>query len=129
VLPCRILLVEDHEPTRHILTRLLTRAGHEVQTAGSVTEAVEVAHGYPFDLLVSDVGLPDGSGMDLMRKLSNGHRFSGIALSGYGMDEDLKATASAGFQAHLVKPVEWHRLEAALRMVQRNRAGQSEHAA
>jgi signal transduction histidine kinase/ActR/RegA family two-component response regulator len=116
--PSRILLVEDHEATRLILTRLLKRAGHEVQSAASVAAALELGSRYDFEILVSDVGLPDGTGMDLCRKLKLDHAFFGIALSGYGMDEDLKATASAGFHAHLVKPVDWPRLEAALREVQ-----------
>jgi signal transduction histidine kinase/ActR/RegA family two-component response regulator len=115
VLPFRILLVEDNEPTLHILTRLLTRAGHEVHGAGSVASALRLAREYPFDLLVSDLGLPDGTGLELMEQLRRERPITGIALSGYGMEEDLESTAAAGFHTHLTKPVEWSSLEDALR--------------
>jgi signal transduction histidine kinase len=117
VQPFRILLVEDHEPTLHILTRLLRRAGHEVQGAASVAAALRLAREYPFDLLVTDLGLPDGTGIELMEKLCAERPITGIALSGYGMEEDLESTAAAGFHTHLTKPVEWSSLEDALRRV------------
>jgi signal transduction histidine kinase len=117
VLPFRILLVEDNEPTLHILTRLLTRAGHEVQGASSVAAALRLAREYPFDLLVTDLGLPDGTGIELMQQLRVHRPITGIALSGYGMEDDLESTAAAGFHTHLTKPVEWSSLEEALRRV------------
>lgn len=112
-----ILLVEDHEPTRNVLARLLSRAGHRVTAVGSVAEAVlaaEMGSG-SLDVLVSDVGLPDGSGMDLMQKLrSRDILLRGIALSGYGMEEDQQRTRDAGFSRHLVKPVKFEQLQVAL---------------
>jgi signal transduction histidine kinase len=117
VQPFRILLVEDNEPTLHILTRLLTRAGHEVHGAASIATALRLAREYPCDLLVTDLGLPDGTGIELMEKLRAERPIVGIVLSGYGMEDDLDSTAAAGFHTHLTKPVEWSSLEDALRRV------------
>ncbi|MEN3940475.1 PAS domain S-box protein [Prosthecobacter sp. SYSU 5D2] len=116
-----ILLVEDHEPTRQVLARLLNRAGHVVTAVGSVAEGVLAAEmaANTLDILVSDVGLPDGSGMDLMQQLrSRGIILSGIALSGYGMEEDHQRTREAGFARHLVKPVKFEQLQQALAELQ-----------
>jgi PAS domain S-box-containing protein len=105
----RILLVEDHADTAVILTRLLSRTGHEVLHGGTVAEGLAIAEreiaGLGIDLVVSDVGLPDGSGLDLMRKLSSAHGLRGIALSGFGMDADIKQSLDAGFSRHLIKPI------------------------
>ena len=82
------------------------RGRAHVETAGDVATALELAGRHPFDLLISDLGLPDGSGHDLMRELrSRGHTFPGIALSGYGQEEDILRSREAGFAAHLTKPV------------------------
>jgi CheY-like chemotaxis protein len=75
-----------------------------------------------FDLVVSDLGLPDGSGLDVMRRLAR-QGVPGIALSGYGMEEDLRRSREAGFACHLTKPVSLERLERALREVAGRRAG------
>ena len=84
---------------------LLTAEGHTVETAGDVATARELAGRQAFDLLISDLGLPDGSGHELMHELrSGGHRFPGIALSGYGQEEDIQRSREAGFAAHLTKP-------------------------
>src|SRR4030095_9722116 len=77
----RILLVEDHVDTRQTLNRLLERRGYTVREAGDVASAMEVAQEYDFDVLVSDIGLPDGTGMDLMRRLREFRLVPGIALS------------------------------------------------
>ena len=67
--------------------------------------ALELAGDHAFDLLISDLGLPDGSGHDLMRQLrERGYKFPGIALSGYGQEEDIRRSREAGFSAHLTKP-------------------------
>ncbi len=109
--PLRILLVEDHGVTAEIMGLVLTADGHEVATAGDAATALELAGRRPFDLLLSDLGLPDGSGHDLMRELrARGHTFPGIALSGYGQEEDLLRSHEAGFAAHLTKPVPHERL-------------------
>ena len=110
----RILLVEDHEHTSRILLRLLEKSGHTVRMAADIRSASSLASSETFDLVVSDLGLPDGSGLDLMRRLRDEHGLRGIALSGYGMDEDVKASKGAGFVEHLTKPVDWNRLQAAI---------------
>jgi two-component system, chemotaxis family, CheB/CheR fusion protein len=102
----RILLVEDHGDTAEVLRRLLRGAGHRVESAGDVAGALKLAAGEPFDLLLSDLGLPDGSGLDLMRSLRDrGLTLPGIALSGFGQEQDLARSRAAGFLAHLTKPV------------------------
>lgn len=101
----RLLIVEDHEATNAALSRLLTRSGHQVTLATSVQQALETFQNQSFDVVISDLGLPDGNGLDLMRELRSQRAVPGIALSGYGMEGDLQATKEAGFSAHLVKPV------------------------
>lgn len=111
---CLVLLVEDHLDSARILTRTMQRNGYRVVTAASMAEALEVFTRDEVHLLISDIGLPDGSGLDLMRQLRRQRRIPGIALSGYGMEDDLARSHAAGFQEHLTKPVNWPQLEAAL---------------
>jgi len=110
----RILLVEDHEPTRTALTHLLTRRNFEVLSAASATEGRELAAKNDIDLLISDIGLPDGSGYTLMSELRKLYGLNGIALTGYGMEEDVAHSQRAGFVAHLTKPVRIQSLDSAL---------------
>ena len=110
----RLLVVEDHEPTLAVLARLLRRHGHEVSTANSVKSALVLAASRTFDFVVSDLGLPDGDGADLMRQLTSDHGLRGIALSGYGMEQDFARTEKAGFCAHLVKPINFEELDRSL---------------
>jgi PAS domain S-box-containing protein len=101
----RILLVEDHADTADFMRRLLKTDGHAVQWAGDVTAGLKLAAAHEFDLLLSDLGLPDGTGVDLMRALrQEGSTLPGIVLSGYGQDEDVARSLEAGFAAHLIKP-------------------------
>ncbi|MEY2562135.1 MAG: hypothetical protein QOH88_328 [Verrucomicrobiota bacterium] len=109
-----ILLIEDHEDTARVLTRMLTNAGFGVSHAATVARARELAATRRFDLVVSDVGLPDGSGLDLMRHLRDTQNLTGIALSGFGSDDDVAASAAAGFAEHVIKPVDWERLKSAI---------------
>ena len=108
----RVLLVEDHEDTNRSLTQLLRRRGYHVQPAHSVQTALEAAAQERFDVLISDIGLPDGSGIDLMAKLKDDHPIFGIALTGFGMEDDLRKSHEVGFNHHLVKPVDLNRLDA-----------------
>ncbi len=101
----RILLIEDHEPTRVPLTRLLGRRGYEVVAVGTAAAAREAAAAGSFDLVLSDIGLPDGDGVALMRELRERHGCVGVALTGYGMEQDVARSGEAGFVAHLTKPV------------------------
>jgi CheY-like chemotaxis protein len=119
----RVLLVEDHEDTRHALERLLRRWGCEVETAGSVQEGLEKGRVGQFDLLLSDLGLPDGAGTDLMSALGAERGLAGIAMSGFGMDQDIRRSADAGFSEHLTKPVGAGLLKEAIERVRRRSSG------
>lgn len=118
--PLRILLVEDHQDTADTLQRLLLRRNYTVKTAHSVSAALETAEGFNFDVLVTDVGLPDGNGVDLFQELKSrkdSGTFHGIALSGFGMDEDISRSLSAGFEHHITKPVEFAHLHRCLKEI------------
>ncbi len=106
----RLLVVEDHAPTRDALTRLLTRSGHRITAAGSRREGIAAYETGEYDVVISDLGLPDGSGLDLMRSLQAIRPVIGIALSGYGTEEDVRQAKEAGFHAHLTKPVKIEQL-------------------
>ncbi len=107
----RLLLVEDHEDTNLSLTRMLRRRGYEVHPAFDVRSALDLAAANEFDVLVSDIGLPDGTGTDLFRTLRAQRQIFGIALSGYGMEEDICRSRDVGFSHHLVKPVDLNKLD------------------
>jgi len=105
IAPLRLLLVEDHESTLDVVSQLLRLTGHRVTTATNIKEALTAAAADQFDLVISDLGLPDGSGLELMEKLRNTYGLRGIALTGYGAEEDIARTRKAGFVTHLVKPI------------------------
>jgi CheY-like chemotaxis protein len=110
----RVLLVEDHQPTSNALALLLGRRNYEVLCAVNIAEARAIAERENFDVLISDIGLPDGNGCDLMRELSGRAGLVGIALTGYGMEDDLRRSIAAGFRTHLTKPVRVQELDHAL---------------
>jgi CheY-like chemotaxis protein len=100
------------------MCRLLADTGCTVVAAGTVAEALDLARGQQFDLIISDIGLPDGSGVDVMRDLrarDGGDRVRGVALSGFGQPEDLRRSQEAGFDLHLTKPISFHALRDVLR--------------
>jgi len=111
---CRILLVDDHADTREALKRLLTARGHTVTVRHDMRSALETAQNEQFDLLISDVGLPDASGLELMTRLRGNLSIPGIAISGFGTMADIEKSFAAGFSEHLIKPVNAERLEAAI---------------
>jgi CheY-like chemotaxis protein len=114
----KILLVEDHSDTARVLARLLNLSGYQVHCAGTYQAAIRMCTEQEFDLLISDVGLPDGSGYDLMREvLTRRCTSKGIAVSGYGTEQDVEQSLQAGFSEHLVKPVEFDALRDAIRRV------------
>ena len=106
----RLLVVDDHPDTLLMLNRLLTRSGFEVHTALSAGEAVVLAQSNSFDLALVDVGLPDRDGCDLMRELRDVYGLKGIALTGYGMQEDVERCRAAGFSSHVLKPFDMREL-------------------
>ena len=116
-LDLRILLVEDNKDTRRYLASVLRERGHDVVTADRISTAraaVDEAE-IPFDLLLSDIELPDGDGLYLMRELNASREMRGIAVSGFGSEEDRRQSREAGFVEHLTKPIDLNRLEAAIR--------------
>jgi PAS domain S-box-containing protein len=107
----RILLVEDHEDSAEVLSRLLREKGYSVETSATVAEAIRLATEQQFNLVVSDIGLPDGSGVDLIRQMRRHSSVPAIALTGFGTDRDISRYKEAGFDAHLTKPVNFQKLE------------------
>ena len=118
----KILLVEDNADTLQILAKMLQKWGYMVRTADSVQSALEEAAKEPFDLLVSDIGLPDGSGLEIMKEMKKYNAVSGIAISGFGTEEDIRQSREAGFGEHLVKPVNTHILHEAVQQIASERA-------
>ena len=115
--PLTILLVEDNADTLNYLSKILTLRGYHVHTASSLDSALRVASEVDFDVLVSDIELPDGSGLELMWTLRSSRAVAGIALSGFGSSEDIQLSLTAGFAEHLIKPVDFRSLEEAIRKV------------
>jgi CheY-like chemotaxis protein len=97
----RLLLVEDHDDTREVLARLLSRRGYDVEAARDAREARSRSKEKPFDLLINDIALPDATGCELLKELRDRHGLRGIAMSGFGSDADLAESKAAGFVAHL----------------------------
>jgi PAS domain S-box-containing protein len=115
--PLTILLVEDNADTLNYLSKMLALRGHDIHTADSLSVARRVAAEVDLDVLVSDIELPDGSGLELMWTLRSGGPVPGIALSGFGSSEDIELSRSAGFAEHLTKPVDFRRLEEVIQQV------------
>ena len=107
----KILVVEDHGDTSRLMARLLQGHGHDVRTAEGVSTALAVAEQEPIDLLISDIGLADGTGLELMRQIQAIRPTKGIALSGYSSSEDVRQSKDAGFAAHVTKPVDFTKLQ------------------
>lgn len=110
----RLLLVEDHDDTRRTLSRLLSRCGHKVSSTDHAESALKLLDSKRFDAVVSDIGLPDRSGYELIALAKQRHQLKGIALSGFGMEEDVRRSFAAGFDYHLTKPVDFRNLRTLL---------------
>jgi PAS domain S-box-containing protein len=110
----RILLVEDHGDTRQTLSRLLKHFGHNISEADCTQRALEIIRSQVFDIVLSDIGLPDGSGYDVISQAKRKQRVKGVALTGFGTDEDIRRGREAGFDFHLTKPVDVHELRSIL---------------
>lgn len=114
----RVLMVDDHYDTSLVLRTLLERRGLQTHVAHTVRDALDYAREHEFDVLVSDIGLPDGTGLDLIRELKekngDGH-FHAIAMSGYGTEQDIRKSHEAGFDNHLIKPFDFQLLYDAIR--------------
>jgi len=116
-----ILVVEDHGDTLRSMKLLLKRLGYEVLAAENMTEALRIAEHQHFDILLSDIGLPDGSGLELLRRIRSIREVPALALSGFGMEEDIERSLDAGFSEHLTKPVSIDRLQAAIAELENSR--------
>jgi len=112
--PLRILLVEDHRDTRRTLSRLLTHFGHEVLAADNVRNALEIIASGELDVLLCDIGLPDGSGYEVISQAKRKQSIKAVALPGFGTEEDIRRSKEAGFDFHLVKPIDLHELQTVL---------------
>jgi PAS domain S-box-containing protein len=113
----RILLVEDHGDTRQTLSRLLSHFGHQISVADNMQSALEIAQSQKFDVVLSDIGLPDGSGYDVISQVKRKQPVKAVAITGFGTDEDVRRGKEAGFDFHLVKPIDFHELRTVLDQV------------
>jgi signal transduction histidine kinase/CheY-like chemotaxis protein len=109
--PCRLLLVDDHHDTCVGMKRMLERRGYQITVAHTAQQAMEQVRAREFDLLISDIGLPDRSGYELMREVRLSKNLPGIALSGFGSEQDINQAREAGFSEHLTKPINFEQLE------------------
>ena len=110
----RVLVVDDHQDTCTGMKMMLERRGYEITVAYSAEQAVQKTHNQDFDLLISDIGLPDRSGYELMRELRESKGMPGIALTGFGSEHDISKARAAGFAEHLTKPINFERLQEAI---------------
>lgn len=113
----RILVVDDHADTNLAVAKLLSQKGYEVRTADSCAAAIAAAQEGDVDLLLCDLGLPDGDGCDLLRQLRTAYGLAGIAITGAGEPDDIDRCIKAGFAAHILKPVQLDRLTATIESV------------
>jgi signal transduction histidine kinase/CheY-like chemotaxis protein len=113
----RLLVVDDHHDTCIGMKMMLERRGYAITLANSADQAVKRASEENFDLVISDIGLPDRSGYELMRELRATKGLRGIALSGFGMENDIARARDAGFSEHLTKPINFERLERAIKKI------------
>jgi CheY-like chemotaxis protein len=107
----RIFVVENHEDTRFLLCLLLEQLGHTVFSSLTLAGALEAIPPAHCDVLISDIGLPDGNGWDLMTQLGEHRPPYAVAMSGFGMSSDRQRSLNVGYRHHLLKPVEPNQLE------------------
>jgi len=110
-------VVEDHRETRGILAHLLRHFGFEIVVADCLAAALDACNAQQFDVVLADIGLPDGSGYDLITQAKKRQAVMAIAFTGFGQEEDLRRSREAGFDFHLTKPVDFHELRTILGQV------------
>src|SRR6266508_5524684 len=113
----RILVVEDHGDTLRVLARLLEHLGPEISLANGAQSALEMVESKEFDVVLSDIGLPDGSGYEVIAQAKRKQPIKAVAITGFGTDEDVRRGKEAGFDFHLVKPIDFHELRTVLDQV------------
>ena len=107
----RVFIVENHDDTRFLLGMLLEQLGHIVFSAASVQQALDALPAADCDVLISDIGLPDGDGWELLKRLGSERPRYAVAMSGFGMSSDRANSLAAGYRHHLLKPIELMQLE------------------
>ena len=110
----RIFLVENHADTLRWFTKYLEQMGHTVLSADSMKAALAGLGKADVDVLISDIGLPDGSGWDLLKEAHLQHPVYAIAMSGMGMNKDRAKSREAGYRHHMLKPFDPDELEGML---------------
>jgi signal transduction histidine kinase/ActR/RegA family two-component response regulator len=110
----RILVVEDHVDTLRVLRRLLESIGYLVATAESAASAMSYVTANDFDVLLSDIGLPDRNGWELVKQIKKIQNVPAIAISGFGSTSDIKRSRDAGFYGHLTKPLDFQLLQSTI---------------
>lgn len=110
----RILLVEDHRDTRHALSRLLTHFGHHTSVANNIQSALAMIASQRFDVVLCDIGLPDGTGYEVVSQAKRKAPIKAVAITGFGTDEDIRRSKDAGFDFHLIKPIDLDELQGVL---------------
>ena len=113
----RILVVEDHGETLQTLSRLLNHFGHETLMADGAQSALAIVESKEFDVVLSDIALPDGSGYDVIAQAKRKQPVKGVALTGFDKEEDVRRSKEAGFDFHLTKPIDFHELRTVLAQV------------
>ena len=113
----RILVVEDHADTLRVLARLLDHFGHKISVADSTHSAFQFLQSKAFDVILSDIVLPDGSGYDIVSQAKQKQAVKAVALTGFDREEDIRRGKEAGFDFHLSKPVDFHELRTVLNQV------------
>ncbi len=110
----RILVVEDHRDTLQALSRLLSHFGHEISLADGAQSALEIIDSKEFDVVLSDIALPDGNGYDVISEAKRKQPVKAVALTGFGATADIQRGKEAGFDFHLTKPIDFHELRTVL---------------
>jgi len=123
-----ILLIEDHVDTAEVMAQLIRGLGHDVTVVGCVADALASTQASDFDLIVSDVGLPDGTGLDFIMAFREHSDAPAVALTGFGTDEDVRRCLAAGFTSHLTKPVNFTQLEQMIESAASGKAAKSDGA-
>jgi len=110
----RILVVEDHVDTLRVVARLLDHFGHKISVANNTQSALQFLQSNVFDVILSDISLPDGSGYEVVSKAKQKQAVKAVALTGFDREEDIRRGKEAGFDFHLSKPVDFHELRTVL---------------
>ena len=117
VMTLQILVVEDHGDTRRVLTGLLGHFGHSISAADNVESALAFLRAKTFDAIVSDLALPDGSGYEVIREAKRRQHLTGVALTANGEEDDVRRGRAAGFDYHLIKPIDYAQLRDELEQI------------